>query len=488
MALRYDELHGAFDRSFVYRPARHRAGDLLSSLANPKLRVGDVEYALFDLSAKGASLISADESEKWGVGQELDLALILHGHDFHRNRARVARTDRMLRGTRVGLEFISGYMDLEATRRFDADAKLARWLDLGPEHVLAILPQEFRTAVSDIVYFFQYYRQCLEPHEAAARQAGDQAVRELAARTYDTITARFAELRERASDAAMQCFADPKMLRAAKQYTETTLTPLLLSAPMVQRSYTKPLGYPGDYRVMQYYYGDSFEGDSAFAKVVHKLFVRHPLSAGVCTRKDYVLDWMLQQHDRAIQTNGGDFNVTSLGCGPAREVAEFFSTRSAWPGRVVFRLFDQEKETLEVAYNGARRGLANSSGQASLECFNLSFGQLLKNTAPLHNGGRQHFVYATGLFDYLREPTAQALVGTLYDTLAPGGVLLIGNAIGPNRHLFEPEFILDWTLIYRTKEEMRRLAARLPGSAQIEVDEEPGGAYWFLRARKPEKT
>src|SRR5262249_4846082 len=159
----------------------------------------------------------------------------------------------------------------------------------GPEHVEKGLPSDFRAAVCDMVHFFQYYKRGLEPHEAAARRAGDHAVSELAARTYDTVVDRFAELRGRASDAAMPCFADPAMLRAAKQYTETILTPLLLSAPMVHRSYTKPLGYPGDYQVMEYYYDDSFEGDSAFAKVVHKLFVRHPLSAGVCTRKDYVL-------------------------------------------------------------------------------------------------------------------------------------------------------------------------------------------------------
>jgi SAM-dependent methyltransferase len=274
-------------------------------------------------------------------------------------------------------------------------------------------------------------------------------------------------------------------LRAAKQYTEAILTPLLLQAPMVHRSYSKPLGYPGDYQVMLYYYGDSFEGDTAFAKVVHKLFVRHPLSAGVCTRKDYVLDWMLRQHDQVVRSGGGEFKVTSLGCGPAREVADFFSARREWTGRVVFTLFDQEEETLEVAYAAARRSLALATGKASLECFNLSFGQLLRNTAPLKQGGRQHFVYATGLFDYLNERTAQGLISTLYDNLAPGGLLLIGNAIGPNRHLFEPEFILDWTLIYRTQEEMRRLAAQLPGAARISVDEEPGGAYWFLRISKP---
>ena len=45
--------------------------------------------------------------------------------------------------------------------------------------------------------------------------------------------------------------------------------------------------------------------------------------------------------------------------------------------------------------------------------------------------------------------------------------------------------MLDWTLLYRTRDEMRALAARLPGDAGIEVVEESGGAYYFLLVRRP---
>jgi hypothetical protein len=237
--------------------------------------------------------------------------------------------------------------------------------------------------------------------------------------------------------------------------------------------------------VMLYYYADAYEGPTAFAKVFHRLFVQHPLSAGVCTRKDYVVERM----DRALvrhEQEGAEtpFTVTSLGCGPGMEVSAFVDRRRDWRGQIHWRLIDQEPRTLEVAHEGALRALANAEGRGSVECLNLAFGQLLKSPQLLAQGGPQRFIYSTGLFDYLNTTTAQRLLVALYECLAPGGEMLIGNAKGPNEYFFCPEFVLDWSLIYRTREQMCELASALPSDAAVEVELEPGGAYWFLRLRK----
>ena len=38
----------------------------------------------------------------------------------------------------------------------------------------------------------------------------------------------------------------------------------------------------------------------------------------------------------------------------------------------------------------------------------------------------------------------------------PSGLLAIGNALAPNHWFWTTEFISDWTLLYRTREEMLR--------------------------------
>jgi extracellular factor (EF) 3-hydroxypalmitic acid methyl ester biosynthesis protein len=108
----------------------------------------------------------------------------------------------------------------------------------------------------------------------------------------------------------------------------------------------------------------------------------------------------------------------------------------------------------------------------------------LQEPALMRLGAEQDFIYCTGLFDYLRESRARALVEAMYERLAPGGLMAVGNALAPNEWLWSAELVLDWTLLYRTREEMLGLARTLPGSPSVEVVAEPGNAYWFLLVRK----
>ena len=47
----------------------------------------------------------------------------------------------------------------------------------------------------------------------------------------------------------------------------------------------------------------------------------------------------------------------------------------------------------------------------------------------------------------------------LYTGVKPGGRLVIGNMAGPSDGKWCIEYVLDWTLLYRTEEEMREIAA-----------------------------
>jgi hypothetical protein len=60
----------------------------------------------------------------------------------------------------------------------------------------------------------------------------------------------------------------------------------------------------------------------------------------------------------------------------------------------------------------------------------------------------------------------------------------VGNAISPQDCFWTAEFLGDWSMIYRTREQVERLATKLPDSAHREVIVEPGNAYYFLNIRK----
>lgn len=486
----YEELMGALGRAIFFRPERRRVRDLLSRDARPQLLVDGKEFPLFDLSMNGVSLISRDGIQPWPVGTELDLTLLLYNKEVYKGRARVARVEPgPKKGSRIGFGLTNGFLDLPEILRQDEEGRLENQLKFGPEYWRTRIPRGFQEAVSRAVHFLQFYRQTLDRHEArhkAGGGGGSEAIAGLQERALLALREPWAEIQRAASRAAVECLPDRDVLLAAKDHTETLVTPILLPCPMVHRAYTKPLGYSGDYQVMLYYYNNALEGDSVFARVFHKFAVEHPLSAGVRTRKDFVIELIEREHRRylALQESDSVFRVASLGCGPAWEVSDFIERQKGWPGQVVFTLIDQEDEALSIAYHQSQRQVQATGANAAIHCLNLSFIQVLRDPSLVPIEHPQHFIFATGLFDYLRESTAQVLIRALYEQLASGGLLAVGNAVSPNDHFWSPEFILDWTMLYRTREEMLRLGELLPDTAELDVAVEPGKAYYFLIVRK----
>ena len=69
------------------------------------------------------------------------------------------------------------------------------------------------------------------------------------------------------------------------------------------------------------------------------------------------------------------------------------------------------------------------------------------------------FVYAAGLFDYLKEPIARALASKMFTLLRPAGKLLVANFSSSHVDAGYMEAFMDWRLIYRTEANMRNLFA-----------------------------
>lgn len=490
MVKSYEALMGSVARAMFYRPERQRVRELLSRDARPKLLINDAEYPLFDISMNGLSFLSPNGAEAWRVGSTLDMVLLLHGEPVYSGTAHVARVEPGPRGARVGVGLMTGFLDLPEIRRRDDNKLLSEQLEDGAVAQRAKVPAAFREKVSEFLHFYQYYRRALEYHERRFRAEGatDADLLKLAERAYEALCEPYYRLDREASEVARECITDRETLIAAKEYTETIMAPLMLDIPFNSRAYLKPLGYPGDYQVMLYYYNRAFEGDSLFAKVFHRIGIDHPLAKGVCTRKDYIGELMANEHDRvaAERPAGGELKVASLGCGPAREVSDYVASRQSWPCPAIFTLIDQEEEALGVAYRACKREIGRKDAPVALDLLNLSFVQMMTEGVPLHEPDSQDFIYCTGLFDYIKTGRAQSLIGALYDLLAPGGLMSIGNVRAPQECWWTAEFLGDWTMIDRTREQVMELGAGLPASAEREVELEPGNAYYFLNVRKTE--
>ena len=118
-----------------------------------------------------------------------------------------------------------------------------------------------------------------------------------------------------------------------------------------------------------------------------------------------------------------------------------------------------------------------------MQALNVSFTDVLRGGAWLDDIGPQDLIYSVGLIDYLIDRRARALATRLYERLAPGGLLIIGNMNETElSNLWPMEFITDWHLFYRTEADMMAWTEGMAG-ARVDGDRPDGPRAAALRAQ-----
>src|SRR3970282_486645 len=115
---------------------------------------------------------------------------------------------------------------------------------------------------------------------------------------------------------ADQCVSD--LLPYHRNYAKRQLHPQLLCSPFAYRTYHKPLGYAGDYEMVNMNLRDPLEGSSLFAKTVNLWFLSQAAGDAHRNRITY-LTKLLAQETRLGAREGQPVRIFNLGCGPAAE-------------------------------------------------------------------------------------------------------------------------------------------------------------------------
>jgi hypothetical protein len=153
-------------------------------------------------------------------------------------------------------------------------------------------------------------------------------------------------------------------------------------------------------------------------------------------------------------------------------------------------LLDQDRSAHESAHRQLTRILLERHHgilPVTVRCLHLSVRQLISpRTAEEHavvaeTLANLDFVYSTGLYDYLPDPVAQRLTHRLYSLLRPKGRMLIGNFEETPNTTWIMDYALDWPILYRDEEAMRRFSIDLaPAPARVDITRDATGRCLFL--------
>lgn len=451
--LAYEELTGSAGREVWFRAPRYEARKLFPHLP-PRVKVRAGLHKLHDISLGGLAVVCAQTAEDIpDVGEVVPLAIQQSGYSIFEGNARVCRRENTVFGSKLALSFVNGFVEFDKLLSRNVQAQIAIQSSLFSGETSQIVPKDYRVFCADVLKLLGSYRDLLNENMSVARQFDREFDSDGA---YEACEPRLLQhwrsLWRMGNDLVKEILPDRELLEATKAFTEVVVTPEIRLGAVFDRSYAKPLGYPGDFEIMNQIYDWERKGSTVYQMLMHRLGL--DVGEFVKTRME------------AVRTNIGNVvnekgnwraaRILSLGSGPAREVELFLSSGAGLKNRrAEFTLIDQEQAALKYAFEKIYPHVLSTKGQARVQCMNLSFTDIIRNTGGLGSLPPQDLIYCVGLIDYLADRRAGALVRRLYETLAPGGLLIVGNMNEtPHSAIWPLEFVLDWNLYYRNDAEM----------------------------------
>ena len=253
-----------------------------------------------------------------------------------------------------------------------------------------------------------------------------------------------------------------------RQFCVQMCAPELRQSWIQQQSIDKPLGYAGDFQVIDWIY--DYRADSpGRGELWDEFFHRLAAPQAVRNRKDFFADLFTEICKKTVAPRF----VLDIACGPCREVVDAVAQVGPLAKGTLFHCVDIEKQAITYSQEKTRN------------LGDVSFQWERANVLRMRPTRQYDLVWSAGLFDYLNDRLATLLLKRMWQWTKVGGTCVVGNfhASNPSRNYME--WCGDWCLVHRTDDDMRQLcaAAGIPVES-VEVAHEPLGTIVFTVASR----
>ncbi len=225
-------------------------------------------------------------------------------------------------------------------------------------------------------------------------------------------------------------------------------------------AYHKPLGYAGDFQLIEKIYTYKTSINPNLAK--WDQFSHHQTATKAIRNR---ISFFLEQAWKAKLQEPTNCEILNLASGPGRDMYETFNILGA-PG-IQIDCVEQDAQAINYAKNLCKK-FAN----------HIQFFQ--KNVLRFTTKKTYDLVWSGGLFDYFNDSVFKRILQRLLLFVKTDGRLIIGNfsTTNPTRGYMD---LFNWNLIHRTREELRQLARDCGvQDEKISIEQEPEGINLFL--------
>ena len=225
-------------------------------------------------------------------------------------------------------------------------------------------------------------------------------------------------------------------------------------------AYHKPLGYAGDYLLIEKIYKNYVCPNPDLRK--WDLFSHtQKATKAIRNRISFFLEQMWKTHTEAPMKS----RVLNLASGPGRDLNE--ALRVLGSPNIYVDCVEQDERAIEYSRHLCSEFLPQ-----------IQF--INKNALKFTSQNAYHLIWSGGLFDYFNDSIFKRMIKRLYPLLEPDGRLIIGNfsSENPSKGYMD---LFSWNLFHRTHDQLRALAEESGvANHQISIEQEPEGINLFL--------
>ncbi len=269
---------------------------------------------------------------------------------------------------------------------------------------------------------------------------------------------------------------------AYKAFARREMHPYMMCAPFVWRTFYKPLGYAGDYEMVNMMLRESATtGTNTYARIFHDI------TSGVAACEAHrnritILERLLGEEAERVTEEQRIFTVLTIACGPAVEIQRFIRNNDL-ANESALHLMDFNDETLAYVKDRMQAAMDESGHQPTIKFIQKSVDDLLKNIHFEEEGFLPSYdmIYCAGLFDYFPDNVCRNLLQLYHNWVRPGGLLVATNVHSNNPERYLMEHLLEWFLVYRDEAHLLSLG---PKGADSEIYADETGVNVFLSVRK----
>ncbi len=260
------------------------------------------------------------------------------------------------------------------------------------------------------------------------------------------------------------------------------MLPFILQTETTARFFTKPLGYAGDYWVLEKIYENVALGNTPLGIVVDRMHQEASTSIAVRNRRALIANELYEHFNNfSQQIDTPSVKMLCIASGPAREIFDLYEKLEN-EGRlknIQTTLLDFDGEALEFCQKWRdERGWSEQIETVQETILNLITGRSRLSFAP------QDVVYSIGLIDYFQEKHVVKLLNYIFSILKPGGKVILGNFHKSNPFKEYMDTIVEWRLIHRDENDMNRIMQQSKFGKSGRIFFENEGINLFIECEK----